>query len=79
MAWRVLEHADSIWKVTCAAERPPHAEAWRLVLSFRSAERHRRAFWAAYPLEADSKAALFHQADRLSDEALAAVLTERLR
>ncbi|HMH82563.1 MAG TPA: hypothetical protein VK531_06810 [Gemmatimonadales bacterium] len=61
------------------AERPANAEAWQLVLSFRSgSEPSRRSFWTLYPLEATSKSSLFIQAERIPNTALSQLLAERL-
>src|SRR5213083_956804 len=71
MPWRVIAHGDQVWHVDALAERPANAEAWQLVLSFRSAsERAGRSFWTLYPLEATSKSSLFIQAERIPDTAL---------
>ncbi len=78
MAWRVLEHAGGQWKVTVAAERRANSSQWTLVFSFRSLGPEQRSLWASYPLSSLSKAALFAQAERLSDDVLRAVLAERL-
>ena len=68
MPWRVIAHGDQVWHVDALAERPANAEAWQLVLSFRSAtERSGRSFWTLYPLEATSKSSLFIQAERIPD------------
>ena len=64
MTWRVLEHDDAVWSVSCAADRPPHRDEWRLVLAFR-----------ATPSRAD----VYARADQLSDDALVTVLSRRLR
>jgi len=72
---------DQVWHVDALAERPANAEAWQLVLSFRSASerpRGERSFWALYPLEATSKSSLFIQAERIPDTALSRLLAERL-
>jgi hypothetical protein len=79
MAWRVVEFGDTVWNVTCAAERRAHTSAWQLVLSFRSTRAPKSSFWAAYPLESSSKSSLFAQAERISDDRLTAVLAEHLR
>ncbi|HEU5261849.1 MAG: hypothetical protein ACREMM_11385 [Gemmatimonadales bacterium] len=61
------------------AERPANAEAWQLVLSFRSASGGPGgSFWTLYPLEAASKSSLFIQAERIPDTALSQLLSERL-
>ncbi len=78
MAWRVVEHGDRHWNVTIAAERRPNSAQWNLVFSFRCASTDRQSFWATYPLSSTSKGALFAQAEKLSDEALTAFLSEHL-
>ena len=78
MAWRVVEHGNRRWNVTVAAERRANSSEWKLVFSFRSAEPEQRTLWATYPLSSASKAALFAQADKLTNDVLAAALAERL-
>lgn len=78
MAWRVVEHGNRRWSVTVAAERRPNSAQWNLVFSFRCASVERQLFWATYPLSSTSKAALFAQAEKLSNEALTALLSEHL-
>jgi hypothetical protein len=89
MSWRVIAHGGQVWHVDAVAERRANTAAWQLVLSFRPASEPsgagesgarggRRAFWAAYPLEATSKSALFIQAERIPDTALSQLLAERL-
>lgn len=79
MPWRVIAHGDQVWHVDAVAERRPHTDAWQLTLAFRaaSADPERRRFWAPYPLTAASKAALYIQAEQISDSALAGVLADR--
>ena len=79
MAWRVVSHGDTTWRVTVAAERTPQAPSWRLVLSFRAAGPARAAFWTPYPLVSASKTALFAQAEQITNEKLTAVLADHLR
>jgi hypothetical protein len=80
MAWRVIAHDNQVWHVEAVAERRAHTQAWQLVLSFRSAAERSgtRSLWTLYPIEASSKSALFIQAERIPDAALAQVLSERL-
>jgi hypothetical protein len=78
MAWRVVEHGSRRWSVTVAAERRANSAQWDLVFAFRCAGAERQSVWAAYPLSSSSKAALFAQAEKLSNEALAAFLSEHL-
>jgi hypothetical protein len=78
MAWRVLEHAERRWNVSIAAERRPNSPHWNLVFSFRSVEPGPRSIWVSYPLSSSSKAALFAQADRVSNEDLVALLAQQL-
>lgn len=78
MVWRVLEHAERQWNVTVAAERRANSGQWSLVLSFRADGPDRRALWVTYPLSSLSKAALFAQAEQISDDTLRAFLAEKL-
>lgn len=79
MAWRVVNYGDTQWNVTVAAERTAQTACWRLVLAFRAAGRIRQsALWTPYPLMSTSKASLFAQADRISDEKLTALLATHL-
>jgi hypothetical protein len=78
MSWRVVEHGDTTWNVSFAAERAANAAYWRLVLSFRAAGPKPRLFWATYPLESSSRSALYTQADRIPADRLAAILSEHL-
>lgn len=78
MAWRVVEHGDREWNVTLAAERRADSQQWSLVFSFRAVGPNQPCFWATYPLSSGSKAALFAQAERISNETLTAFLAEHL-
>ena len=78
MAWRVVEHGDRRWSVTVAAERRANSAVWNLVFSFRCTSTGRQSFWATYPLSSASKAALFAQAEQLSDDTLTALLSQHL-
>ena len=78
MVWRVVEHDDRQWNVTIAAERRANSQQWSLVFSFRASGPNEPCFWATYPLTSTSKAALFAQADLISDDALAAFLADHL-
>ncbi|MEO8200250.1 MAG: hypothetical protein ABI679_07005 [Gemmatimonadota bacterium] len=79
MAWRVVEHGETVWNVAVAAERAPQTSTWQLVLSFRAAGPERASFWTPYPLVSASKSALFAQAEQISNEKLTAVLVDHLR
>ena len=79
MAWRVVEHDDRRWTVSIAAERRANSPHWNLVFSFRPTEVGQRSIWATYPVASSSKAALFAQAEKLSDDALTALLAEHLQ
>lgn len=79
MAWRVVEHDDRQWNVSLAAERRPNSPSWNLVFSFRPAEVGPRSVWAIYPLSSSSKAALFAQAEKITNDALTALLAEQLQ
>jgi hypothetical protein len=78
MAWRVLEHDDRMWNVSLAAERQPSSSQWNLVFSFRSTDPDKRLVWVTYPLSSSSKAALFAQADRISNKDLIELLAAKL-
>jgi hypothetical protein len=78
MAWRVVEHDDRRWNVSIAAERRANSPQWTLVFSFRPIDAGQGPLWAAYPLMSSSKAALFAQAEKFSDDTLAAILAEHL-
>ena len=77
MVWRVVEHDDRRWNVSIAAERRANSPHWNLVFSFRPTDVG-PSIWATYPLSSASKAALFAQAEKLSDDAIAALLAEHL-
>jgi hypothetical protein len=79
MAWRVVTHGDRRWNVSIAAERRPDSPQWTLVFAFRPVDAGRGSLWAAYPFTSSSKAVLFARAEKLSDDALAAILAERLQ
>jgi len=79
MAWRVVEHDDRRWTVSIAAERRANSPHWNLVFSFRPTDVGQRSIWATYPVASSSKAALFAQAEALSDDALTALLAEQLQ
>ena len=78
MVWRVVEHGDRRWNVSVAAERRAHSAEWSLVFSFRCAGTETQSVWVTYPLSSASKAALFAQADKLTNDVLTAALAERL-
>ena len=78
MPWRVLEHAERSWNVSMAAERRPNSPHWNLVFSFRTSDPGQRSVWGAYPLSSSSKAALFAQAERVSNNDLVMLLTQLL-
>ncbi len=78
MPWRVLDHAGRRWNVSMAAERQPNSPQWNLVFSFRPSDPGQRSVWATYPVSSSSKAALFAQADRVSNDDLIAHLAQLL-
>ncbi|MBI4421392.1 MAG: hypothetical protein HY560_11260 [Gemmatimonadetes bacterium] len=80
MAWRVIDAAGQVWHCHPAAERRANAQLWQLIISFRTTTGvgDRRAFWAPFPIEAVSKSSLFHQAERISDDALRDVIVQHL-
>ena len=79
MAWRVVEHGERRWSVSLAAERRANSPHWNLVFTFRPTDVGQRSIWATYPVASASKAALFAQAEKLSDDALTALLAEQLQ
>ncbi len=79
MAWRVVELGERLWNVSLAAERRAPSARWSLVLSFRAQDHDDLCFWAEYPLSSASRAALFQQADRISDAKLAELIAANLR
>jgi hypothetical protein len=78
MPWRQVEIGDQVWNISIAAERQANSDRWGLVLSFRGVGPNPRHFWAPYPIHASSKGAIYSQAETLSDQELATVLTEHL-
>jgi hypothetical protein len=78
MPWRIVEHADRRWNVSFAAERRPDSSQWNLVFSFRPSDPGQRSVWGTYPLSSSSKAALFAQAERVSNEDLVTLLAQLL-
>jgi uncharacterized protein (DUF2249 family) len=76
MAWRVLDIGDEVWNVSIAAERRANSDKWGLVLSFRAEGPSPRRFWASCPIQATSKAAIYNQAETLSDQDLTEILNE---
>jgi hypothetical protein len=78
MPWRVLEHAGRQWNVSFAAERRSDSSQWNLVFSFRPVDQGQRSVWANYPLTSSSKATLFAQADRISNQDLIALLAAQV-
>jgi len=78
MPWRVLEHAERSWNVSIAAERRPDSPHWNLVFSFRTSDPGQCSVWGTYPLSSSSKAALFAQAERVSNSDLVTLLTQLL-
>ena len=77
MPWRVVEQGERRWNVTIAAERRANAAQWTLVFSFRAMAPEQRSFWVTYPLTSLSRAALFAQAEQISNEALLALVAEQ--
>jgi hypothetical protein len=78
MAWRIVDHAERRWNVSMAAERRPNSPHWNLVFSFRTSDPGQRSVWATYPISSSSKAALFAQAERVSNDDLVTLLTQLL-
>jgi hypothetical protein len=68
MAWRVVDHAERRW----------NSPQWNLVFSFRTADPGQRSVWGTYPISSSSKAALFAQAERVSNDDLVTLLSQLL-
>jgi hypothetical protein len=79
MAFREVTLDGARWSVSLLAERSPQSSAWRMVFGFRSPAAQQRSIWATYPHEFASRSAVYAQAERLTDDTLAAVLAERIR
>jgi hypothetical protein len=79
MAFRVVTLDGTRWSVSLVAERSPQSTVWRMVLGFRGPSAQQRSIWATYPHEFPSRSAVYAQAERLTDDTLAAVLAERIR
>jgi hypothetical protein len=79
MVWRVVEHDDRRWNVSILAERRGSSPQWTLVFSFRPVDQGQGPLWATSPLTSTSKATLFAQAEKLSEDTLAAILAEHLQ
>jgi len=78
MADRAVTVDGTRWSVSVLAERAPHGNSWRLVVGFRSPDPSKRSVWATWPSEFTSRSALFAQADRLSNDAIAGLLQQQL-
>lgn len=75
MAWRVVSTDTGVWHVDPAAERRSNTDEWQLVLSVRAAEGVKRpSRWATVPVQSDSKAKVFEEAESLGDDDLRAVI-----
>lgn len=78
MAWRTLAVDNCEWSVSVSVERRPGSNDWTLVAGFRSSSPDHRRYWIPLPFTSSSKAALFAQADTLSQEELLGLLRARL-
>ncbi|HTS90295.1 MAG TPA: hypothetical protein VMG41_17530 [Gemmatimonadales bacterium] len=78
MAWREVTIGDTRWFVAPVAERVANTHGWRLMLSCREAGAGRGPMWASTGLRSSSRSDLYAQADRLSDDKVAAVLVKHL-
>ena len=79
MSWREVVIGDLRWRVSPVVERLGDSPSWRLVLNCRADNGHRRSVWAHTGLHSSSRSDLYAQADRLSDDRVAAVLAEHIR
>jgi len=64
--------------VAPVAERVANSHAWRLVLSCRASGETPRALWASTGLQSSSRSDLYAQADRLSDDKVAAAVARHI-
>ncbi len=78
MSWREVTIGENRWSVAPVAERVANTHAWRLVLSCRSTGEARRSLWASTAVQSSSRSDLYAQADRLSDDKVAAVVAKHL-
>jgi hypothetical protein len=78
MSWRVVTIGEIRWSVAPVAERVANTHAWRLMLSCRRAGENKPAVWASTGLQSSSRSDLYAQADRLSDDRLAAAVAKHL-
>lgn len=78
MSWREVTIGEIRWAVAPVAERVANTHAWRLVLSCRATGQDRRPLWASTALQSSSRSDLYAQADRLSDDKVAAVVAKHL-
>jgi hypothetical protein len=78
MSWREITVGETRWSVAPVAERVANTHAWRLVLSCRVAGDTRGAVWANTGLQSSSRSDLYAQADRLSDDKVAAAVARHL-
>ena len=79
MAWRVVEHGrPSLERDGRRGAPTPTRRNGIWSSRFGASSTERQSFWATYPLSSSSKAALFAQAEKLSNEALTAFLSEHL-
>ncbi len=79
MSWREITVGQTRWSVAPVAERVVNTHGWRLMLSCRAAgEVTARAVWASTGLQSSSRSDLYAQADRLSDDKVAAVVARHI-
>jgi hypothetical protein len=78
MSWREITVGETRWSVAPVAERVANSHAWRLMLSCRTAGETPRALWANTGLQSSSRSDLYAQADRLSDDKVAAAVARHI-
>lgn len=78
MSWREITVGETRWSVAPVAERVANSHAWRLMLSCRTAGEAPRALWASAGLQSSSRSDLYAQADRLSDDKVAAAVAKHI-
>lgn len=72
MPWRVIQRGDRRWQVSVAAELRPSVPGWSLVFYFRSPGH--QPVWAPTTVTSSSKAEIYRQADKISDDGLRELL-----
>jgi len=78
MSWREVLVGETRWSVAPVAERVANTHGWRLMLSCRVTGDGQGAVWASTGLQSSSRSDLYAQADRLSDDKVAAAVARHV-